>query len=165
MSLYIIHRHLSTVILEKPCSEVWLWAAKVLTITGRTEPSYSKFTTATVTAEMSCNCWIRGWQEEGRAEERAGKMTMKFLFFPPVEPVFRTILNYIQVLICKPWLAFSRQSGDNMISWYDSILQMDLHTQTHTKMMETAKWHKKIISQRCFCSPLTCQILISYSFI
>ncbi|TNN61129.1 hypothetical protein EYF80_028637 [Liparis tanakae] len=47
------------------------WRPGVLTSTGSTEPSYSRLTTATVTVETPCSSWTRGWQEEGRREERA----------------------------------------------------------------------------------------------
>lgn len=50
---------------EKYCS------CSVLTISGRTQPSYSRLTTATVTKLISCSSRISGSQEDGSTEERA----------------------------------------------------------------------------------------------
>lgn len=50
-----------------------LFRTQALTSTGRTEPSYSRFTTATVAVSMPFSCWVKGRQEGGRAEARAGR--------------------------------------------------------------------------------------------
>lgn len=112
-----------------------LLTGRARTSTGSTEPSYSRFTTATVTESIPISCWLKGRQEGGRAEARAGG---------------RAAGSAGGLTRPEPLLRYSPLAGSAEMTWSADTAPPSTQICTHTRHIAALATGKKRFLG-CFC--------------